>query len=152
LFEVLNLADQARLEGRRGSANSAAAIEAAAILIRIAYRFQVIAGARLAGSELALPLDVQERCAVLEQHYCDALESALGVFESGSSAAFSAVSGQSRVDPTRMIEKLATGGMPEGGGRSAHLESELAAQLESYRRLPILLAGLDEALSKIAAS
>ena len=40
-------------------------VEAAAILIRIAYRFQIIARARLAGSELALPQGVRERCAAL---------------------------------------------------------------------------------------
>jgi len=32
------------------------------------------------------------------------------------------------------------------------IHSDLAAQLESYRRLPILLASLDTALSKIESS
>ena len=154
LFEVLNLADQARLEGRRGSANSAAAIETAATVIRIAYRFRIIARARLAGSEAALLHDAQEHCAALEQEYCAALESQLGKCESiGAAEEFDASSGaarQSAVDPTRAIQELATGGISESGGWSVHVHSDLAAQLESYRRLPILLRSLDLALSKMA--
>jgi uncharacterized membrane protein YccC len=156
LFEALNLADQARLEGRRGSANSAAAIEAAATVIRIAYRFRIIARARLAGSEAALPHDAQEHCAALEQEYCAALESQLGKCESiGVPEEFAASSGaarQSAVDPARAIQELATGGISESTGRSVRVDSDLATQLESYRRLPILLASLDTALSKITAS
>ena len=45
----------------------AAATEAAALLIRIAYRFQSIAHARLAGSDLDVPRVVRERCVTLEQ-------------------------------------------------------------------------------------
>ena len=156
LFEVLNLADQARLEGRRGSANSAAAIEAAAIVIRIAYRFKIIARVRLSGSEAALPQDAQEHCAALEQEYCAALESQLGKCESigapDESAASSTASRQPVVSTTRTIHELTTGAMSEGADWSAHAHSDLAAQLESYRRLPILLASLDTALSRIAAS
>jgi uncharacterized membrane protein YccC len=156
LFEVLNLADQARLEGRRGSANSAAAIEAAAIVIRIAYRFRIIARARLTGSEAALPHDAQEHCAALEQEYCAALELQLGKCESICAAEeFAAPSGaaqQSALDPTREIQQLAAGGISERVGWSVHGHSDLATQIESYRRLPILLASLDTALSRIDAS
>jgi hypothetical protein len=76
------MADQARLdEGRRGSTNSAAAIEAATLLIRIAFRFQAIARARLGGSELEFPDDFRERSIALEQRYCSWLESSLGKLE-----------------------------------------------------------------------
>jgi Ion channel len=48
LLDVLNIADQARLEGRTGTANSEAGVEAAVTLIRIAYRFELLArGAHL---------------------------------------------------------------------------------------------------------
>src|SRR5215469_254267 len=74
LLQLLNMADQARLEGHRSSANSAAAVEAAAILIRIAYRFQTIARQRLVGSELTLPQNVREGYAMQERKCCLELE------------------------------------------------------------------------------
>ena len=74
LMGVLNMADQAKLEGRRGKANSKAAFEAAALLIRIAYRFQTIARAQLAGSETDLPEGMRQRFAALEEVYCSSLE------------------------------------------------------------------------------
>ncbi len=71
LFQVLNMADQARLEGRRGAINSAAGIEAATIITRIAYRFEIIARERLSESEAILPEKVRERRAALEQRFCE---------------------------------------------------------------------------------
>jgi hypothetical protein len=62
--------DQARLEGQRGSANSAAAIEAAAMVIRIAYRYRIVAHARLAGAENALSQEFQQRCIATEREFC----------------------------------------------------------------------------------
>ena len=153
LFEVLNLADQARLEGRRGSANSTATIEAAAILIRIAYRFQIIARARLAGSELALPQGVCERCAALEQEYCSALESKLESLGSARSSEqpTPAAPTQPTIELTPMNDERGTSKSIEGAGWSAYVHGNVAPQLESYHRLPVLLARLDAALSKIAA-
>ncbi len=78
LLQLLNMADQARLEGRRGAINSAAGIEAAAIITRIAYRFEVIARGRLSDAEAILPHEVLERRAALEQSICAAFESLLG--------------------------------------------------------------------------
>ena len=154
LLEVLNMADQARLEGRRGSANSAAAVEAAAFLIRIAYRFQTIARARLAGSELSLPQGVRERCANLEHEFCSALESKLELlgFAGSLDQSRPARTTQPVIELTFMNEERLTDGAPEGAGWSAYVDGNVARQLESYRRLPILLARLDAALSKIAVS
>ncbi len=77
LLQVLNLADQARLEGRRGAINSAAGIEAAAIITRIEYRFEIIARGRLSDAEAILPQEVLERRAALEESICAAFESLL---------------------------------------------------------------------------
>ena len=150
LLEVLNMAGQARLEGRRGSANSAAAVETAALLIRIAYRFQTIARARLAGLELDLPQGVRERCAALEQAYCAWLESRLGKLRSiGSSEPPTAEAPRLRPSETRPMNERVFGGTPQESEWSAYLYSNSAPQLEAYRRLPILLSRLDSALSKI---
>jgi hypothetical protein len=50
------------------------------------------------------------------------------------------------------IDELADAGALEGAHWSADARSNFVAQLESYRRLPILLASLDKALSKMTAS
>ena len=151
LLEVLNMADQARLEGRQGSANSAAAFEAAALLTRIAYRFQAIALARLSASELDLPQDVRERCTALEQGYCSWLESGLGKLKSvGSSRLRTAevpTPGPIRTKPMN-AERVGDGTLDETN-LSAYLHGNSAPQLEAYRRLPNLLSRLDSALSEI---
>jgi hypothetical protein len=77
LLQVLNMADQARLEGTRGREVSKAAFEAAAFLIRIGYRFQTITRARLAGSKRQLLDQLRQRGAALECAFCHSLESGL---------------------------------------------------------------------------
>ncbi len=67
LLEVLNMADQSRLEGRRGAINSAAAIEAAYIIVRIAYRFEIITRERAAGSSIFQSAKALEQQATFEQ-------------------------------------------------------------------------------------
>src|SRR5262249_3096153 len=86
LFETLNFADQARLEGQHGRNNSTSGLDAASTVIRIAYRFEVIAGARLSGAEASLPRDVAQLCSVRESEYCDVLESRIEWLESTKSA------------------------------------------------------------------
>jgi uncharacterized membrane protein YccC len=145
LLEVLNLADQAKLEGRRGSVNSTNGVDAAATLIRIAYRFQVIARARVSGAEATLARDVLAHRFAQEREYCLALESKLDMLESVRSPDRSpAPLPQSMIDFTHMSDDLGARVLSENG--------DLAAQLESYRRLPVLLEHLDAALSKIAVS
>ena len=140
LLQVLNFADQARLEGQSGREISASGFDAAATVIRIAYRFEVIARARLSGAEAALPRDVARLCSAREREYCDALESRVEMLQSIKSAEHSVL-------PTSRAESFdvapAMAALFEG--------RDLEAQLESYRRLPILFERLDGALSKIAA-
>jgi uncharacterized membrane protein YccC len=143
LLEALNFADQARLEGQSGKEISANGVDAAATVIRIAYRFLVIARARLSGAGAALTRDVLQVCGAREREYCDALESRIGWLESIRSPDLPALPA-----PEAAVEFAdltpSTAALFEGG--------DLAAQLESYRRLPILLERLDTALSKLAAS
>ena len=143
LLEVLNLADQAKLEGQRGSVNSTNGVKAAATLIRIAYRFQVIARVRGSGVEATLPREVLAHRFAQERGYCAALESKIDMLESVRSPDRSpAPLKQSIGEFTRMSDDLAT--------RAASESGDLAAQLESYHRLPVLLEHLDDALSKIS--
>jgi hypothetical protein len=145
LLEVLNLADQARLEGLRGLVNSTNGVDAAATLIRIAYRFEVIARARVSGSEATLPHDMLKLRSAQEREYCLALESKIDMLESTRSGERSpAPLPRSMIDFRETTKELATRALSENG--------DLAAQLESYSRLPVLLEHLDAALSKIADS
>jgi uncharacterized membrane protein YccC len=143
LLETLSFADQARLEGQSGRENSTNGVDAASTAIRIAYRFEVIARARLSGAEASLPRDAAQLCSVRESEFCDALESRIEWLESTKSGDRAAL-----LPPPAEVEVAAlspaTTALFEGG--------DLAAQLESYRRLPILLEHLDRALSRFAAS
>jgi uncharacterized membrane protein YccC len=145
LLEVLNFSDQAKLEGQRGLVNSTNGVTAAATLIRIAYRFLVIARARASGAEATLPHEVLAQRVAKEKEYCNALESKIDLLESVRSPDRSpAPLAQSTTEFAQLSDDLTTRGGSENGN--------LAAQLESYRRLPVLLEHLDEALSKIEAS
>ena len=150
LLEVLNMADQARLEGRRGATNSAAAIEAASSIVRIAYRFEIIARNRIADSPVLQHEQFVEHQAMFEQACCAVLEIQLAKLERSDSPEYLTQSaGDPTVDLAAMCDDLAS-------MQSAHLPEEkqilLATQFESYRRLLILLRNLDTSLSRITDS
>ena len=147
LLDVLNMADQARLEGRRGAADSAAAIEAASTLARIAYRFELIARNRLAESSLIQSSKILEQQATFEQACCTALEAQLTKLgHSDSEEQLAQSPAAPTMDPAVLYQHWdsvqSTQFPPEA-------QILLASQLESYRRLPVLLLGLDAALSRI---
>jgi hypothetical protein len=151
LLEVLNMADQAKLEGPVGRANSKAAVEAAALLVRVAYRFQTIARARMTGLETALPEDMRQRCAALERGYCSSLESALEKsrsVEPSDPLTAHAITLQP-IQPTLGSLSL-TGAVFQEANLATYAHAELTTQLEAYRRIPILLSRLDSALSGFA--
>ncbi|MBV8451460.1 MAG: hypothetical protein JOZ29_04210, partial [Deltaproteobacteria bacterium] len=151
LLQLLNLADQARLEGRRGSDNSAAAIDAATVLIRIAYRFQVIARERLLGSKVTPPQNIRELCTVLESRYCAVLEYELQKLKSiGRPQQSSSTAPTMPTIELAPMNEAVTAELAESADLSAYIHSNLVPQIESYRRLPVLLRRLDMALSKIA--
>jgi uncharacterized membrane protein YccC len=150
LLEVLNMADQARLEGRRGVNNSTAAIEAASTIVRIAYRFEIIAHDRIAGSPALQSEKILEHQATFEQACCAALETQLAKLARRNSpehlAQFSAAP---MIDLAPMTDLFAAA---ESTQLSPEARILLAAELESYRRLPVLLLSLDTSLSRIAIS
>lgn len=155
LLEVLNMADQARLEGKRGAVNSAAGIEAATTVTRIAYRFEVIARERLSGSAPVLPQTLLDSRAGIEEACCSALAYQLEKF--GLTESFEqpgpppTASPPPPTDLKSMIEEFAAAGTLGSANLPPDARSGFVAQLESYRRLPILLASLDAELSRIVA-
>jgi hypothetical protein len=158
LLQVLNMADQARLEGRRGAINSASGIEAAAIITRIAYRFEIIARGRLAESEAIVPEGMLKRFAALEERFCAALESLLvkldltGTFEQPVPSASAAPPQEPSSDLETLIQELVADGTLAVQPWSPEARGGFFAQVESYRRLVILLSSLDTQLSRIAHS
>ena len=151
LLQVLNMADQARLEGTRGAEVSKAAIEAATFLARIAYRFQTITRARLAGSERHLSGQQRQRCAALEHVFCRSLESGLENltsvqhFEELTSQEVPAESSENNLNDAELLSRA----IIRDAESTTYAHSEWITQLEAYRRMPILLSRLDSALSSI---
>lgn len=151
LLQVLNMADQARLEGNRGTEVSKAAFEAAAFLIRIAYRFQTIGRARLAGSEKQLSDPLRERCAALERSFCHSLELGLEKlksvepFEELTADAVPAESSEKNLNDAELLSRA----MIRDADCTTDSHADWTRQLEAYRRMPILLSRLDSALSNI---
>ncbi len=150
LLDVLNMADQARLEGRRGAVNSDAAIEAASTIARFAYRFEAIARARIAGSSVLQSSNLLEQQATFEQACCAALEVQLGKLTQSDSPEHLVQS--STVPLTDLVPTLGEVAATGDARLSPEDHILLSMQLESYRRLPVLLLSLDDALSRIAAS
>lgn len=149
LLEVLTMADQARLEGRHGKTNSGAAIEAASAMVRIAYRFEIIARGRIAEASVAQATHLLEYQAAFEQACCTALENQLANL-GRSDAAESPT--RSFAAPVTDLASMTDNFALESTRVPADSRIILAAELESYRRLPILFMSLDAALSRIATS
>ncbi len=146
LLEVLNMADQSRLEGRRGAINSAAAIEAAYIIVRIAYRFEIITRERAAGSPIFQSAKALEQQATFEQACCAALEGQLVKLGASDPSDYVA---QSFALPLTDLAPMTADAATDTTQLSSHARISLATQLESYRRLRVLLMRLDTSLSRI---
>jgi uncharacterized membrane protein YccC len=152
LLEVLNMADQARLEGQRAVVNSAAAVEAAGIVTRIAYRFEVMARAReLLRPEVVLPETIRRIRALLDERCCASIESLLVQFELAQfREPLTGPAVQSATnDLNPLIDDLTAAGTREYEQWSPETQNAFFAQLESYRRLAILLGGLSAELAKL---
>ena len=153
LLDVLNMADQARLEGRTGTANSEAGVEAAVTLIRIAYRFEILARGRLSRSEAVLPKTLLERCTAIEEACCCSLAYRLEKLDLTESPVQIVPSTTAPLSPPTdlefMIEEFAAAEALESADWPPDTRRGFLAQLECYRRLLILLAKLDAQLSQI---
>jgi hypothetical protein len=132
--------------------NSAAAVEAAGIVTRIAYRFEVMARAReLLRPEVVLPEKIRRIRALLDERCCASIESLLVQFELAQfrepltdPAVQSATN-----DLNPLIDDLTAAGTREYEQWSPETQNAFFAQLESYRRLAILLGGLSAELAKL---
>src|SRR5262249_28909045 len=157
LTDVLAIADEARVEGRRSGVNPDCVIEAAATLRRIVHRLSVIAIGRLSMPQLAVPAEIQTARTVLETGLRDHLESWLGVVE------------QEPVPDPRRIAEVAERFTPNDltvplekldqrlsasadGAWPVEARSILLAEIESYRRLVVLMTELNQQFVEIPAA
>ena len=132
LLQVLSMADQATLEGRRGTRRAAAAIEAAVTTIRIAYRFEIIARGRLPESKTDLPEWLIALCANFEKAYCALLDSRLrkaalsGSFE--HPALRSSAPPEQPSAPDRLLGELTSAAMLEAGNWTSDAQTIFVAR------------------------
>ena len=152
LLDVLNMADQAKLEGRCSAANAAAAVEAASIVIRIAYRFYTITRARQAGSELDWAPGTPARYAALEHGCCAWLELELEKIKAHGSLEQPEPATHRARELTNIRDGLVISGRLEGLGWPAEVRSNRTLQLEAYRRLPTLLSQFESVLSRLTCT
>jgi uncharacterized membrane protein YccC len=157
LAEILEVADDAQLEGRASMVNHNAIVEAAGTLRRIANRFGSISAARIVAPTPPLDPDIESAREAVIASICGQLQSWLGFFESDASLNLAGA------------QAIARGHAPEGlRRRLEHFRSRLEerdfarieawtteqrrtilAELQSMRRLEVLITDLNRWLAQI---
>jgi uncharacterized membrane protein YccC len=157
LTHVLTIAEDARLEGGRSGLDPDQVIEAAGTLRRIVHRLSGIASARLDPAQPTLPADLGAARAAYETALRDRLESWLRVLQEQPRPDSSHIPD---VAPQRPADDLdaTLGALEERFSRSAaraeetlptHARTRLLAEMESYRRLRVLVRELGDHLVRI---
>jgi uncharacterized membrane protein YccC len=155
LTQVLGIAEDARLEGRRSGLNPDHVIEAAGTLRRIVHRLSGIASGRLALQQYALPADLQAAraaCDTALRHHLQAwLAVPLEAEPGPDRRLLLEVAAHFRPDDlaaplAALQERLSASGGEELAAWPVEARSLLLAELESYRRLVVLLSELDQHL------
>jgi len=159
LTDVLAIADEARVEGRRSGVNPDCVIEAAATLRRIVHRLSVIAIGRLSMPQLAVPAEIQTARTALETGLRDHLESWLGVVEQEPGPdprRIAEVAERFRPNdltvPLEKLDQRLSASADEPGAWPVEARSILLAEIESYRRLVVLMTELNQQFVEIPAA
>ena len=160
LSEILEIAEDARLEGRASLIDHESLVQAAGTLRRIANRFASLARERLVAPLPDLDNATQAARDATLAAMRTRLESWLDFFESPQclkrSAAMALAGRHSRADIARSLEELSARLQADGFARVASWSLEqrrqLLAELESLRRLEFLMFELDEYLSRVPGS
>jgi hypothetical protein len=159
LTDMLAIADEARVEGRRSGVNPDRVIGTAGSLRRIVGRLSVIAIGRLSMPPLAVPAEIETARTALETGLRDHLQSWLGAVEQ-----------EPGLDPRRIadvaerftpndlallletLDERISASVDELGGWPVEARSILLAEIESYRRLVVLMTELDQEFVEIPAA
>jgi uncharacterized membrane protein YccC len=160
LTELLRIAEEARVEGQRSGVNPDAIVEAAGTLRRIVHRLSGIASARLAVPQPPLPAELQAARdagdAALRHH----LQSWLEVVEQEPApdrrrimeVAERFTPDDLAVPLKRLNEHVSTSGLRELAPWPATVRSALLSEIESYRRLVVLMTEFNQQFAEIPAA
>ena len=157
LAEILEVADDAQLEGRAAMVDHGAIVEAAGTLRRIANRFSSISSARIVAPTPQLdPVTESTREAVFAS-ICGQLQSWLNFFESDASlnlaGAQALARGHAPEGLRRRVEHFRSRLEEQGFARIEAWTQEqrrtILAELQSIRRLEFLLTDLNRWLAQI---
>jgi uncharacterized membrane protein YccC len=160
LTQVLGVAEDARGEGRHSGLNPDRVIEAAGTLRRIVHRLSGIASGRLALQQVALPTDLQAAraaCDTTLRHHLQAwlaipLEAEPGPDRRLLLEVAAHFPPDDLAAPLAALqERLSAVSVEELAAWPAEARSLLLAEMESYRRLVVLVSELDQHFVEIPA-
>jgi Fusaric acid resistance protein family len=158
--ELLGVAEDARMEGRHSRVNPDRVIDAAGTLRRIVHRLSFMVTARLLHPQPALPAEFQAARDTCETALRQYLRSWLEVLEDEHGPDRRRITEvAARFTPDHLTlpleklrEHLATSGLQELASWPASGRSALLAEIESYRRLVVLMTELNQQLAEIPAA
>ena len=157
LTQLLGIAEDARVEGRHSGVNPDRVVEAAGTLRRIVHRLSGIASGRLAIPQPALPAEIQAARAACETALRHHLQSWLEVVEEEPGpdrrriveVAAHFTPDDLAVPLAELHEHLSVFGLGELASWPAAARSALLAEIESYRRLMVLMTELNQQFVEI---
>jgi hypothetical protein len=160
LSEILEVADDARLEGRSSLINHEFLVQAAGTLRRISNRFAGLAHLRITSPLPPLDEATQAARDATFKALRTRLESWLAFYESkeclNRSAAMAVEAGHTRGEIAQMVESLSgrigANGFAMIASWSLEQRRQILAELESLRRLAFLMRELDEFLARVPGS
>jgi len=160
LTELLRIAEEARVEGQRSGVNPDAIVEAAGTLRRIVHRLSGIASARLGVPQLPLPAELQTARDAGDTALRHHLQSWLEVVEQEPApdrrriieVAEHFTPDDLAVPLKRLNEHLSTSGLRELASWPATVRSALLSEIESYRRLVVLMTEFNQQFVEIPAA
>jgi uncharacterized membrane protein YccC len=159
LTELLRIAEEARVEGQRSGVNPDAIVEAAATLRRIVHRLSGIASARLGAPQLPLPTELQAVRDAGETALRHHLQSWLAVVEQEPApdrrrimeVAERFTPDDLAVPLEQLNEHLSKSGLRELASWPATAQMALLSEIESYRRLVVLMTEFNQQFAEIPA-
>ena len=160
LGEILEVAEDARLEGRSSLINHEFLVQAAGTLRRIANRFAGLDALRIASPLPPLDEETQAAREAAFGAIRARLESWLAFYESGQclerNAAMALEASHTRGEVAQLIESLSerigANGFVQIASWSLEQRRQILAELESLRRLAFLMRELDEFLARVPGS
>jgi uncharacterized membrane protein YccC len=157
LTQVLGIAEEARVEGRRSGLDPDRIVEAAGTLRRIVHRLSGIASGRLTVPQPPLPAELQGPREALEtglrhhlQSWFELLQGEEGLTRRRIADIAEHFTSDDLATPLKKLnEHLSASRFGELGSWPAAARNALLAEIESYRRLVVLMTELNQQFAEI---